>query len=170
MKVEKVVTGDLKENCYIVSIDNNALVIDPGDDIEKIKETINNKRVLGVLITHRHSDHIGALTYFNNPIYEKNTLEEKEYIIDNFKFKVIFTPGHTSDSISYYFEEENILFSGDFIFYKTIGRCDLPTGNYNTMKDSINKIKKYPPNMIIYPGHGRKTTLEYEIHNNMYFN
>ncbi len=169
MKIEKVITGSLRENCYIIGIDDKVLVVDPGDDINKIRQIINNRKVLGILITHRHEDHIGALSYFINTIYEKNNLEEKEYIIDKFKFKTIFTPGHTSDSVSYYFEEENILFSGDFIFYETIGRCDLPTGNYNIMKESINKIKKYPQNTTIYPGHDRETTLEHEINNNIYF-
>jgi glyoxylase-like metal-dependent hydrolase (beta-lactamase superfamily II) len=56
--------------------------------------------------------------------------EEKEYKIDKFNFNVIFNPGHSSDSISFYFKKENILFCGDFIFYESIGRCDLPTGDY----------------------------------------
>lgn len=169
MKIERVITGSLMENCYILGIGNKVLVVDPGDDIDKINKVINNREVLGVLITHRHFDHIGALSYFNNTIYEKSNLEEKEYIIDKFKFKVLFTPGHTTDSVSYYFEEENILFSGDFIFYETIGRCDLPTGDYTTMLESIKKIKKYPSDMLIYPGHDIETTLEHEIKNNIYF-
>lgn len=169
MKIERVITGSLMENCYILGIDNKVLVVDPGDDIDKITKIINNREVLGVLITHRHFDHIGALLYFNNTIYEKSNLEEKEYIIDKFKFKVLFTPGHTTDSVSYYFEEENILFSGDFIFYETIGRCDLPTGDYTTMLESIKKIKRYPSDMLIYPGHDIETTLEHEIKNNIYF-
>lgn len=169
MEIEKVIVGSLKENCYILGIDNKVLVVDPGDDIDKINKVINNREVLGVLITHRHFDHIGALSYFNNTIYEKSNLEEKEYIIDKFKFKVLFTPGHTTDSVSYYFEEENILFSGDFIFYETVGRCDLPTGDYTTMLESISKIKKYPSSTIICPGHGIETTLEHEINNNIYF-
>lgn len=170
MKIDRVITGVLEENCYIVGINDKVLVIDPGDDIDKINKTINNREVLGVLITHRHFDHIGALSYFKDkPIYEKINTKEKEYTIDKFRFKVIFTPGHSSDSISFYFIEENILFSGDFIFYETIGRCDLPTGDYNTILESIKKIKKYPSNMLIYPGHDRNTTLEHEINNNIYF-
>ena len=170
MKIDKVITGYLKENCYILSKDDKVLVIDPGDDIDKINKVIKNKDVVGVLITHRHHDHIGALYNFNKyKIYDFNNLEEKEYIIDKFKFEVIYTPGHTSDSISFYFKEDNILFSGDFIFYENIGRCDLPTGNYNIMKNSINAIKNYPLDMIIYPGHGMNTTLEHEINNNIYF-
>ena len=102
-------------------------------------------------------------------VYSFSNLEEKECTIGKFKFNVIFNPGHTSDSVSYYFKEYNILFSGDFIFHESVGRCDLPTGNTENMKQSISKIKAYPNNMIIYPGHGDKTTLEHEINNNVYF-
>lgn len=168
MKVEAVVVGPLEENCYVLKIDDKALVIDPGDEIDKINKVIDSSKVAGVLITHNHFDHIGALSYFDK-IYNFSNLEEKEYNIENFKFEVVYTPGHTSDSISFYFKEINSLFCGDFIFLESIGRCDLPTGDTNTMKESINKIKDYPKNMIIYPGHGPKTTLQYEINNNPYF-
>ena len=102
-------------------------------------------------------------------IYNYSNLEEKEYTISDFSFEVIYNPGHTSDSISYYFKDIESLFCGDFIFYESIGRCDLPTGNINKMKESIKKIKKYPKNIKIYPGHDISTTLNYEIENNIYF-
>ena len=170
MEINTVVVGSLDTNCYVLKKDNNMLVIDPGDDIDKIKEVVGNSNVVGVLITHNHFDHVGALSSFDKDIiYDYNNLEEKEYNIDNFKFKVIYTPGHTSDSVSYYFEDINSLFCGDFIFYECIGRCDLPSGDFEIMNKSINKIKKYPNDMIIYPGHGNNTTLEHEINNNIYF-
>lgn len=170
MKIHKVVVGPLEENCYILEKDKAVLVIDPGDEINKIKQKINNNKVVGVLITHNHFDHVGALSYFEkDKIYNYNNLEEKEYKLDNFTFDVIYTKGHSQDSISYYFKEENILLSGDFIFYRTIGRCDLEGGDYKEMKSSINRIKKYPKDMKIYPGHGIETTLEEEIENNPYF-
>lgn len=170
MKVETVVTGLLEENCYILGINSDVLVIDPGDDYDKINKVINNRNVLGVLITHKHFDHVGALSFFDkNLIYSDDNLEEKEYHLGKFKFSVIFTKGHSKDSVSYYFSKENKLFCGDFIFYESIGRCDLPGGNYNEMLKSIAKIKKYPLDMIIYPGHGITTTLSHEIENNIYF-
>ena len=169
MIIEKVIVGSLEENCYVLIKDNSALIIDPGDEISKIKKVIKNLSVVGVLITHQHFDHIGALSFFDkNTIYDYSNLKEKEYNIGPFKLTVIYTPGHSEDSISYYFKEENILFCGDFIFYNSIGRCDLPTGDFNTMLKSIEKIKKYPKDMLIYPGHGRSTTLGYEIENNKY--
>ena len=68
-----------------------------------------------------------------------------------------------------YFENENCMFVGDFLFAGTIGRCDLETGNIEEMKKSLMKIKKYP-NVDIYPGHGDSTTLNHELKNNIYLN
>jgi len=173
MRVERVVVGNLEENCYILEKDNQVLVIDPGEEVEKIKKVINNREILKVLITHEHFDHIGAvcdiieierigkLSYSN--------LEEKEYQVGPFKFSVIFNPGHSKDSVSYYFKEDNIMFVGDFVFKSTIGRCDLEGGSYKEMLESIKRLKEYPKDTILYPGHGDSTTLGYEIKYNPYF-
>jgi len=175
MIMERVVTGFLEENCYIIK-DNKTkecLVIDPGDDYEKIKKEIAEYQILKVLITHNHFDHVGALNELVNDkkveVLKKDTLNEQEYKINNFNFKVIFTPGHSIDSITFYFEKEKIMFTGDFLFQGTIGRTDLPTGNSNDMLKSINLIKKYPKETIIYPGHGDMSILEKEFKNNKYF-
>jgi len=164
MKIDRVVVGPLETNCYILSIDNNCLVIDPGDEYNKIEEVIGNKKVVGVIITHYHFDHIGALNYFDKSlILDKSNLEEKQYNICNFNFEVIYTPGHKEDSISIYFIKEKIMFTGDFIFKGTIGRMDLEGGNPLEMKNSLEKIKKYDKNIKIYPGHGYETLLKNEI-------
>lgn len=170
MKIERVVVGYLEENCYVLRKNEDVLIIDPGDEIDKIKTVIGDNNVVGVLVTHSHFDHIGALSYFDKSlIYDFSNLKEGENKISDFIFEVIYTPGHSSDSISFYFDEVNSLFCGDFIFYENIGRYDLPTGNFVVMKESINKIKKYPKNMKIYPGHGDSTNLYHEIENNVYF-
>lgn len=170
MKIERLILGPLEVNTYILSYNDDVIIIDPGYCYERIKEKINNRKVLAILITHSHFDHIGALDNFKNtPIYKFDNLKEKEYIINNFKFEVIFNPGHSSDSVSYYFKKDKCLFCGDFIFYHNIGRCDLPTGNYNEMLKSIDKIKKLDKDVVIYPGHGDITTLNEEINNNYYF-
>jgi glyoxylase-like metal-dependent hydrolase (beta-lactamase superfamily II) len=170
MILKKIKVGYLETNCYILIKDKDALIIDPGDEYEKIIKETKNLNILGILITHHHFDHVGALNNFKNiEIYDSTNLEEKEYSIKKFKFKVIKTKGHTDDSISFYFEEEKIMFVGDFVFKNSIGRTDLETGNYEEMKKSIKKIKTYPKNTKIYPGHGEETTLEMELKNNPYF-
>lgn len=170
MKVDIVKTGYLEENCYILSKDNNVLIIDPGDEFYKIKERIGNKTVLAVLITHYHFDHIGAL---NEVIEEYNTKvidfkSKKNIEIQDFKFEIIDTKGHKEDAVTYYFREEKIMFVGDFIFKESIGRCDLEGGDFTEMKKSLSKIKKYDKDIILYPGHGPSTTLKNELKNNIY--
>ncbi len=174
MKVEILKVGYLQTNCYILTIENNILIIDPGDEYSKIKNKIKDKNLLGVLVTHRHFDHIGALKDIVNDykvnVYDINNLKEEEYQVGKFKFKVIYTKGHTDDSITFYFYKDNFMFCGDFIFKDSIGRCDFENSSVIDMKNSINKIKTYSNNIIIYPGHGDKTTLKYEKENNFYFN
>lgn len=173
MKIKRIITGDLEENCYVLIIDNDCLVIDPGDNIDIIKEEIKTYNLLGILVTHHHFDHVGALNdllkYKQVNVYDYK-LDDIEYNINKFSFKIIKTPGHTSDSIVFYFRNENTMFVGDFIFKGSIGRTDLPTGNNLDMKHSIELIKKYPENTIIYPGHGEDTTLKLEIETNYFFN
>jgi len=173
LKIKKVITGSLEENCYILINNNDCLAVDPGDDISLIIDAIKDYNLLGILITHHHFDHIGALDellkYKEVEIYDYK-LEEKEYSINDFKFKIIKTPGHTSDSITFYFYNENTMFVGDFVFKETIGRTDLPTGNDIEMVSSIEKIKQYDKNTVLYPGHGEETTIEHEIEYNYYFN
>lgn len=161
MNLEVVKVGLLQTNCYILSIDNNVIVIDPGDEYDKIKKVIKNKNVIGVIVTHNHFDHIGALNYFDN-IYDYNNLKEGINKIGKFTFEVINTPGHTDDSICLYFKEDNIMFVGDFIFENGIGRTDLG-GNINDMVNSLKKISKYNRNIIIYPGHGNFSKLGLEL-------
>lgn len=172
MNIKCVVTGYLDENCYILSKDGNCLVIDPGDDYLKIKDAIGDDKVLAVLITHSHADHIGALRNFltkrSIKIFKKSNLEECEYNCGDFKFECIYTPGHSKDSVTFYFKEDKAMFIGDFIFKESIGRVDLPGGSESEMKDSISKILKYDDDITLYPGHYEYTTLGYERKNNQY--
>lgn len=170
MKIEEVVTGLLDENCYVLKKGDTCLVVDPGDDYPKIKEVVGDNKVLGVLLTHSHFDHIGALRNFltkrNVKIFKKSSTSEKSYEVGDFSFQVIYTPGHSSDSISFYFPDDNVMFVGDFIFKEGVGRCDLPTGSEDEMKESLNKLKEFNSDIKLYPGHGENTTLDYEKSHN----
>ena len=169
MIIKTVKVGYLETNCYILIKDNNALIIDPGDEYNKICEYTKNLNIEAILITHYHFDHIGALDKFKNiKIIDYNS-EEQQYQIGEFKFEIIKTPGHTEDSISFYFKEEKMMFVGDFVFENTIGRTDLETGNMKDMEKSIEILKTYPIETILYPGHGNNTTIEKEIKNNPFF-
>ncbi len=171
MKIDKVVVGYLQCNCYIITKGTDTLIIDPGDESEKIISMVTDKKVIGILITHHHFDHIQALeaikTKYKVPVYDKTNLKEYNKI-GAFDFYTIDTKGHTSDSVTYYFKDDKVMFTGDFLFKESIGRTDLDTGNRLDMQESINKIKKYDPDIKIFPGHGESSVLGYEFKNNIY--
>ena len=173
MEIKRVVVGYLECNCYLLYINNEVLVIDPGDEYKKIKRELEGKKGLGVLITHRHFDHIGGVEEivrdYGCPVYDYYNLEEGIKKIGNFGFEVIRFPGHSKDLVGYYFRDEKMMFLGDFIFKRSIGRCDLEGGNELEMEKSLEKIKKYSDDIIIYPGHGEKTSLGEEKKYNRYF-
>lgn len=172
MKIERLILEPLDNNCYIISENNCAIIIDPSSEEEKIEAYLkkNKLTLISIFITHYHFDHIGALNYFKTKykvkIYDyKNLGKFKE---GPFKFQIISTKGHSKDSVSYYFKEEQSLFVGDFIFENSIGRMDLEGGDEEDMAYSLREIKKFPTETKIFPGHGNTTTLSQELLYNPY--
>lgn len=87
----------------------------------------------------------------------------EELTIAGMTCRCLGTPGHTFGSCCYYFEEAGILVSGDTLFEGSVGRTDLPTGSMKTLVQSIReKLFVLPEGTKVYPGHGDKTTIEYE--------
>ena len=169
LKVITVVTGYLSENCYIVHNDKDALIIDPGDDSNKIISSVGDLNVLGILITHYHFDHVGALDEIKNK-YKKAKLidykSKKNIKIKTFEFRIIENYGHTMDSVSYYFEDEKKMFCGDFVFRESIGNFE--EEDYPIMLESLKIFKKLDRNIRVYPGHGIYTEVGYELDHNLF--
>jgi glyoxylase-like metal-dependent hydrolase (beta-lactamase superfamily II) len=85
------------------------------------------------------------------------------------KLLALHVPGHTSGSIAFYSEKNDCIFTGDALFSGSIGRTDLPGGDFNTLINSIrNKLLVLPLSTVVYPGHGDETTIEREIKSNPY--
>jgi len=203
MKIDTICDNPNLSNTYVVTIDDECIIIDPSNSIKNIKYYVGNSKVLGILLTHGHFDHFKTLVdvaskYKAKVFLHKNAiLKLKDYnlscasmfgylynvdttnldlknvgngnIIElgRFKIKVMETKGHTNCSICFIIDD--IMFSGDTIFYEGIGRYDLPTGNMVEIRQSIDTIKHLKNDYIIYPGHGDATTLEHEIKCNPYF-
>lgn len=105
---------------------------------------------------------------FMPPKIEKYLEDGESIEIGNLKVKVMHTPGHSSGGIC--FLVENCIFVGDTIFQGSIGRTDLPGGNYDELINSVeSKIFTLPDETIIYPGHGPETTVGYEKKYNPFF-
>ncbi len=170
MQVEIVDTGYYNQNCYILSKDNNVLIVDPGAKSKEIIETVANRKVLAILITHHHFDHVGAVSelvkHFSVPVIDKYDSNVQK--LASFTFEIIATPGHSEDSLTFYFPEDKTMFTGDFLFKLSIGRTDFPGSSPKQMEESLNKIKTYPDDTIIYPGHEEASNLAYEKNNNPY--
>lgn len=111
------------------------------------------------------------------------TLDADEYLkggteleFAGFKLKVIYTPGHTVGSISFYSDDlednekfKRVVFTGDALFAGSIGRVDFPTGNEATMRRTLNDVfKKMPQDTVVFSGHGMATTIERELSYNPY--
>lgn len=95
-------------------------------------------------------------------------LEEGDKILfGDDELEVILTPGHSPGSISFYSAAGKFLIAGDVLFRQSIGRTDLPGGDFATLEASIReKLYRLPDDTEVYPGHGPSTTIGYEkIHN-----
>lgn len=97
-------------------------------------------------------------------------LKDKDKIkVGRMEFEVLHTPGHTEGSISLF--TDKIIFSGDLIFYGSVGRTDLPGGSYKELLRSIQEnILDKEDDTLIYPGHGPATTVGEEKRNNPFLN
>lgn len=103
-------------------------------------------------------NYTGPLNY----LHEGDTIQ-----IGNDALKIIFTPGHSPASICFYCEKQQFIIGGDVLFRGSIGRTDLPGGNYDTLIKSIREqLFILPDEVTIFPGHGIKTTIGYEKRNN----
>lgn len=120
----------------------------------------------------------GSGKYFELPNYivklpkpEHIIKSEQSFDIEGFKFKAVFTPGHSPGSITYIFEEGGFAIVGDTLFENSIGRTDLLGGSMEVLLKSIHeKILILSEDTIIYPGHGSYTTPEQEMARNPFLN
>ena len=109
-------------------------------------------------------------SYFFNASPAEYTVDEvfhdgEEKTLCGMKIKAWHTPGHVDGSACYFLEEENALFTGDTLFFGTVGRVDLPTGNGEKLRESIRRLSTLS-GWKVYAGHGDDTDIDYEkIHN-----
>ena len=86
------------------------------------------------------------------------------------KLLALHVPGHTSGSLAFYSEKNGCVFTGDALFAGSIGRTDLPGGNYDTLIASITtKLFVLPPATVVYAGHGNETSIDKEMKTNPFF-
>jgi hydroxyacylglutathione hydrolase len=197
MDVRMFTVGQVAENSYIFRRDGSdrALIVDPGDESDKLLAAIDSLGVKldGILLTHTHFDHVGAVAPVARatgaevwvPEIEKGVLADinafvpwpgfgpfEDYDAEHtvaggeklelagFEIDVLFTPGHSPGHVTFSIPDESVLFSGDVLFQGSVGRTDLPGGDWPTLLESIRSlVDGFPPETTVYPGHMGITTL-----------
>jgi hydroxyacylglutathione hydrolase len=197
MDVRMFTVGPVAENSYIFRRDGSdrALIIDPGEEAEKLLGAVEQLGVTldGILLTHTHFDHVGAvapvaratgaevwvpekeafvLADINSFVpwpgfgpfesYEaEHTLEGGEQLeLAGFEIDVLPTPGHSPGHVTFSLPDERAIFSGDVLFQGSVGRTDLPGGDWGILLESIRTlVETLPADTAVYPGHMGLTSL-----------
>jgi hydroxyacylglutathione hydrolase len=189
--------GPVQENCYLFRREGSdrGLIVDPGDEPDLLLHAIDELDLTleGILLTHTHFDHVGAVA----PVAEATGAEvwvpriEKPVLADimsfvpwpgfgpyesydaehtlsggeklelaDFEIDVFFTPGHSPGHVTYSIADEEAVFSGDVLFQGSVGRTDLPGGDWPTLLESIRLlVDSLPEDTTVHPGHMGLTTL-----------
>ena len=197
MEVRTFTVGPFLENSYLIRRDGSdrALFVDPGDEAPKLLGAIESLglKLDGILLTHTHIDHVGAvapvatatgaevwvpeiekpvladinrfvpwpdLGPFENWDAEHTVAGGERLELAGFEIDVLFTPGHSPGHVTYSLADEGAVFSGDVLFKGSVGRTDLPGGNWGTLLESIRTlVDTLPEATTVHPGHMSITTL-----------
>jgi hydroxyacylglutathione hydrolase len=197
MDVRMFTVGPVQENCYLFRREGSdrALIVDPGDEPDRLLGAIDELGVTldGILLTHTHFDHVGAVAPVARatgaevwvPEVEKpvladimsfvpwpgfgpydswdaeHTLKGGEKLgLAGFEIDVMFTPGHSPGHVTFSIPDQQVVFSGDVLFQGSVGRTDLPGGDWPTLLESIRSlVDTLPEDTTVHPGHMGLTTL-----------
>jgi len=189
--------GPVAENSFLFRRDGSdaALIVDPGEEAPVLLGAIESLGVKleGILLTHTHFDHVGAVAPVAKatgaevwvPEIEKGVLADiNSYVpwpgfgpfedwdaehtlaggerleLAGFEIDVLFTPGHSPGHVTYSIPDEKAVFSGDVLFQGSVGRVDLPGGDWGTLLESLRRLTDtLPRETTVYPGHMGITTL-----------
>ncbi len=173
-----------------------AVVVDPGDDPTSLRLELARMgtRAAGILVTHTDVDHIGGVAALAEgtgaevwaPAGEVESLRSgetrgglrvaphdpahtvtggDEIALAGLVFEVVDVPGHSAGHVAFHCGGE--LFAGDVLFAGSVGRYDLPGGDWETLLDSLRGLlDRFPPETVVHPGHGPATTLGRELASN----
>jgi hydroxyacylglutathione hydrolase len=198
--VDRFELGPIGTNCYIVRTERGAaeaVVIDPGGDATTLRLELAGMgvAVAGILVTHTHYDHIGAVADLAEatgaPVYiseveaavlarpadyypgqairpwtaEVELSGDETIDLAGISFETEQVPGHSPGHLAFY--ADLCLFSGDVLFAGSVGRTDLPMASWETLVESIRSlVDRFPAETVVYSGHGPPTTLGDELARN----
>lgn len=186
MQIKVQAMGPYQTNCYIATVDGKDFIIDPGVNATQwVKENVTNP--VAILNTHGHFDHVWSNAELQKDLGVKlytpkddvmllnssswmpdlppsvpdvEIVGDEELDFDGVKVKFRHFPGHCPGCST--IEINDAMFSGDFIFERSIGRTDFPYSSPQDMKKSLAKFKLLNFDKTLYPGHGGTTTIKQE--------
>ena len=202
MNISVFIVNPFAENCYILwnGKGSDAAIVDPGMTDAAEREAVdkfiaeNELRVVKVLLTHQHADHILSAHYLAEkyavdicasaadgmlgarlpeqvamfglqcrcePLSATCMLRGGDTISLNGEvINVLEVPGHSPGGLAFYLPESGCVFVGDSLFMRSIGRTDLPGGDYDTLIQSVRtRLLTLPDATVVYPGHGEATEI-----------
>lgn len=195
MEILRKSFGNAVTNCYVVKSKSSSIIIDPGEGAYKWAYE-NATNLAGIFLTHGHYDHVHDAKFFkdqnfktyihkldsfmveNASVNMPNPFKPDFLVDDNGKFdvegfgvKFHHFPGHSPGCcmLEVAYNDERVMFSGDFLFKGSVGRWDFIYSDANLMKESLKKALMIKENFILYPGHGFNTTFDDERETIEYF-
>lgn len=187
--LKRLVVGPYQANCYILAYreTKECLIIDPGADVYRIAGAVNKSglKVVYILITHGHMDHIGAAEELRRmtgaPVFihpldapglafkpDANLYDGQKIDLGNYRISVLHTPGHSPGGVC--FHAPGAVFTGDSLFAGSVGRTDFPGGDHRRLIEGVVKgVFPLGDELRVYPGHGPASTIGRERSTNPFF-
>ena len=178
-------TWDVDNNVWIVGNDEECVIIDSPHDAAAIISQVRGRKVLAILLTHAHNDHIGAARQVadtvNAPIHlhpddlmlweqvypdtqpDREIADGDVFQVGGAELKAIHTPGHSPGSTCFLLEDQGTVFTGDTLFNGGPGATGRSYSDYPTILTSIReRLLTLPPETVVRTGHGNNTTIAAE--------
>jgi len=191
-RVERVVTSgtfsldgedfDVDNNVWLIGDDSEVLIVDAAHDAAPIVAAVAGRRVVGIVCTHGHNDHINAVGDLHDavqaPIHlhpgdrmlwdtvypevspDRDLADGGTLSVAGTTLHVIHTPGHSPGSCCLYAPALDVVFSGDTLFQGGPGATGRSYSDYDTIVESIRtRLLGLPPDTVVHTGHGDDTTI-----------
>lgn len=155
----------LNTHCHIDHVLGNKLVF----DLYGLKPQFHAGESPVLAAVPAYAPQMG-IRYELSPMPDHYLSETGAVSFGNTELELVFAPGHSPAHLCFYNEADNFVIGGDVLFKGSIGRTDLPGGNYGQLIQNIEeKLFTLPDNCTVYPGHGPETTIGFEKRNNPFF-
>lgn len=174
-------TFDVDNNVWVIGDDDQCIVLDAPHDVKAIREVIGGRRVLAIVCTHAHDDHVRVARELADAVDTIVLLHPDDLVlwhqvhslppggelrdgqrlpVGDVELTVLHTPGHSPGSCCLYSEQLGVVFTGDTLFRGGPGATGRSFSDRDTILASIrNRLLTLPPGTVVKPGHGQDTTI-----------